>query len=316
MVLGYNTYYEIPHLPTYADALRQYEDTKPIRGDENETRPCGRRSQPWFSIWRDPADKSIHVGYGRGEISSRRTLVRYHLSGEITVHKRSAYSSASNNERRERLLGTTFGTHQYDTWVKCAWYDEGVKRKGYLPLRSGKGRYTEVDTVSTFTRNADGDLVYLNYKYPTTHKINKPNMKQLRDQIRPFTRFFEGIRKLQGVESPKFSDEVYAEYFGWREAMPGYNPQVRAPNRPLPILRWGSGEGAQEQRGEFFQWATSEDHDDWMRAALAVSWYGSGDLYGFITDIMLKYKPNELLVAEAHKEGKLVKDRYRRHLRD
>lgn len=313
MALGYNTYYEIPHLPTYADALRQYEDTKPIRGDENETRPCGRRSQPWFSIWRDPADKSIHVGYGRGEIRCR-TLVRYHLSGEITVHKRGAYSSASCNERRERLLGTTFRTHQYDTWVKCAWYDEGVKRKGYLPLQSDKRGYTEVDTVSTFARSADGDLVYLNYKYPNTHKINKPNMKQLRDQMMPFMRFFEGIRKLQGVESPKFSDEVYAEYFGCMDPHPKWGSRNPIPNRPLRNLRWGNGEKAQEQRGEFFQWATSEDHDDWMRAALAVSWYGSEDSYGFITDIMLNYKPNELLVAEVHKEGKLVKDRYRRYL--
>lgn len=310
MALGYNTYYEIPNLHTYADALRRYEETTPIRGDEHKTRPCGRREQPWFSIWRDPADQSIHVGYGREAITKRRTLVRYHPTGEITIHKRGPYSSATCNERVSRLLRVTVGTHQYDTWVRCAWYDEGVKRKGVLPLQRDKQGCYEADIVSTFVRGSDGDLVYLNYKYPITHKINKPNMKQARDQMRPFMRFFESICKLQGVESPNFSDEVYAEYFG----------QSPRPNRPLPNLRWGSRKEAQEEGEEFFRWATSGDRDDWMRAALtvawhAVAWHGSRDSRGFITEMLLKYKTAEMLVPEVHKEGKLVKDRYRRYLR-
>jgi hypothetical protein len=313
MALNYKTFYKIPQLHTYADALEHYNNIKPIRGDEHGTRPCGRRDQPWFSIWLDPDDKSVVVGYGRHELPTRRKLVSYHPAGEIAVYKRGGYSSASCNERMDRLLRTTFRTYQYDTWVNCAWYDGREKRKGVLPLDMGvRGDHTQ-QGAAVFVRDTAGDLVYMNYQYPVTHVINKPEMRQFNEQIKPFTQFVSSIRRLQGGEL-SFSSEAYAEYFGWADHKNYWGEKV--PNYPLSSLRWQSSHRGDEDREQFLEWAKSDDRDDHMRAAMVVAYCcNRADTHGFTTDVALYTDPQRFLVRQIHTEGKLVKDRYRRYMR-
>lgn len=218
MALNYDTLYAIPRLTNYAEAKKWHDDVVPIRGDEHGTRPCGRRDQKWFSIWMRNND--VHVGYGSGELEKRQSLVIYHKDGTITVEKRNRWSSASDNERRNRLLGIEFKTHQYDTWVHCAWYDGGQKRKGYLPVKcNGQRGWDAIPAQSTFVRDSAGDMVFLNYTYPVTHKVDRPAMNQALKPFRSFITFIEGLRKLQGTKHLGFSQETYAEYFGWADSL-------------------------------------------------------------------------------------------------
>lgn len=307
MALNWTTYRSIPRLNNYAEAKQWHDDITPIRGDEHGTRPCGRRDQKWFSIWM--RDKTVHVGYGAGELSQRQTLVAFDPNGTITIHRRNRWTSASTNERLDRLLGGGFRTHQYDTWVRCKWLDNGVTRRGWLPLKSnGERKWDAEDAVSTFVRDSAGDLVYLNYTYPVIHKPNKVRLKEAFAPYAEFVKFVEGLAKLQGGRLD-FTEETRAEFFGWSDYTDyrGKTPAASAPN-----LYWGVD--PHQNRAQFFKWARSEDMDDRMRAAI-IYWQNDRDanMKAFFTEQLLK-ADRSILDAEVRTEGKLVTDRYKRFL--
>lgn len=309
MALNWKTYNSIPRLYNYAEAKRWHDDVTPIRGDEHKTKPCARRDQKWFSIWM--RGKDVHVGYGSGKVEERQSLVIYHSDGTITLEKRNRWSSASDHERRVRLLGTDFRTHQYDTWVRCAWFDGGKKRKGFLPLHcNGQQNWDAVPASSTFVRDKDGDLVFLNYTYPTTHKPNKVRLKEALEPFAPFVQFVEGIRKLQGGHRLEFNEDTRAEYFGWSE---GTNYQGKHYPNSAPQLFWGSE--AEVNREQFCRWAMSDDLGDRMKAAITMVHNSPDKAPAFLRDLLLRERPIELLTEEVHTEGKLVTDRYKRYLR-
>lgn len=312
MALNHRTYAAIPRLYNYTDAKRHYDNIAPIRGCAGEARPVGRRDQPWFSIWE--TDAGIHVGYGRAkELSERQTLVLYSRNGTIQLYKRNRWSSASDHERRERLLGADFRTHQFDTWVRCAWYEGGERRKGYLPLRcNGSTSWKDTPAVSTFVRDETG-LVFLNYTYPVTHKPNKVRLKEALTPYHEFIRFCEGLTKLQGGRKLEITAETKAEFFGWAEHS-DYRGNRYA--NPAPRLYW-RGEGA-ENRAKFYAWAASDDPDDRMKAAItfAQNAYDATKPVAFLTDLLLRDRHDTLLDKEVHTSGKLVTDRYKRFLRD
>lgn len=131
MALNWKTLHALPRLRSYDAAKKHYENTKPIRGDEHETRPLGRRDQKWISIWKN--GENYHVGYGWGEITSRQSLITFKPNGVIEVAARS-YGSASTNERLGYILGAQFRTYQYDTWVHCNYYDNGELHTGWMQL--------------------------------------------------------------------------------------------------------------------------------------------------------------------------------------
>lgn len=318
MALNWKTYDAIPRLYTYAEALAHYNNTTPIRGDKFETRPCGRRDQKWFNIWQDDKDKSIHVGYGVGEQSSKQTIVQYHASGMISLRQRTRWSSASTNERLQRLLGTDVGTFQYDTWLKCAWYDGGKLRRGWLPLQFNPSRNWNGDDVfSNFVRGPStgtgekGELVYLNYTYPVTHTINKAALKDILAPFQPFLTYMEGLRKLQGGDRLVFLREVQAEYFGWSEGKDWQGNPV--PNRPL-YLRYGDNPEA--ARAQVYAWMADDGltkYDSWMRAAITLlySTHHNQHLHTSVRECVLKDHRDKVFDVTTHTDGKRVKDRYR-----
>ena len=317
MALNYKTYYAIPHLPTYADAKKHYDNVAPIRRDPNNTRPVGRRDQKWFNIWMEKDD--VHVGYGWTP-DGRHSLVSYQPGGTITLHKRNRWSSASDNERRQRLLGTDFRTHQYDTWVKCAWYDEGTRHTGYLPLRcNGKRGWDAPEQRSVFTRESDGTLAYLNYTYPAIHKPNNVRLKEKMEPFRPFLTFVEGLRKLGGQSYLHFSQETVAEFFGMGSYIDYKGERCEVANNP-PSLWWGID--VEGKREEFLVWAQSDDSEDRMRAAISLhqnarsNFQGPSYMKAFFKDLIIRKDPKGLLDRHVAKSGGLVTDRCKRYILD
>lgn len=315
MALNYKTYYAIPHLPTYADAKKHYDSIKPIRRDPHGTRPVGRRDQKWFHIWMDKDD--VHVGYGWTP-EHRHTLVSYQPGGTITLHKRNLWNSASDNERRERLLGTTVCTHQYDAWVKCAWYDEGERKTGYLPLRcNGKRGRDAPEQRSVFTRDSDGTLVFINYQYPVVHKPNNVRLKAALEPFRPLLQYADALRRLQGGERLSFEESTKIEMFGSHTYKRYDGVEVTTASGPHS-MDWG--DKAEERRKQFTEWAMSSDHEDMLRAVMTLDYTARPTSAGprYMTDY-LKYRlirdnPRDLLEAHTHKDGRLVTDRYKRYL--
>ena len=298
MAISWDTYRAIPFLQNYAAAKQHHDNTTPIRGDENKTRPCGRRNQKWFSIWE--ADGAIHAGYGYGELDKRTKLVTFEPSGSIIVpHTR--YRGAATHERLSKLLGESFRTHQYDTWAHCSYYDNGTLMHGHMPLRK--------DTASVFARHGTHDLVYMNYRFPVTHHVNKAKAKEVLSPFVPFLTYMDGVAKLQGRKSPGFSRETIGEVFGWREGGAwSTHPAANAP----PNLVWGND--ATRHRDEMFALATSDDHMDQLRAAITLchnAHWGVTPRQAFMEHLM-RMRPDDLFDKREHRDGRLVKDRYRR----
>jgi hypothetical protein len=301
MAINWETYRSIPLLQDYAAAKKWHDSLVPIRGDEYKTRPAGRRNQKWFSIWE--AEGAIHVGYGCGPLDKRTKLVTFEPSGSIVLTP-SRHRGAATHERLSKLLGETFQTHQYDTWVNCAFFDNGVYRRGWLSLPN--------EQPAIFMREGPNDLVFVNYKFPVTHHVSKDKAKEVLRPFVPFLTYLEGIAKLQGRALPEFSQETKAEVFGWRDG-PAWSAYP-APNLP-PNLFWGSE--VDRYRADFFDLATSDDHMDKLRAAITLchnTQWGQSARQGFM-DQLMRSRPNDIFDKVEHRNGKLVKDRYRRFVR-
>lgn len=313
MAISWDTYYALPHLKNYIEAKEHYDRVIPIRGDENKTRPAGRRDQKWCSIWQTE-DKSIVIGYGSGELKQRKPFISFQPSGTITLHNFGRFSSASTNERMQRILGTAVQTHQYDTWVQCSWYDNGVRRKGYLPLhRNHKADWHDKEGKSSvFVREKDGELVYLNYVYPVTHKLNRPAINVALEPAKPFLNWVSAMIKLQGTGRLEFTAETQAEYFGWSNWKDWRG--VEQPNNPPSILGWARDRD--ENRARFTQWVQGDSVDDWMRAALTLQYYhDANNPRDCLIDMAIKDDPDNLLIAQVHTWGHKVTDRYKKYLR-
>lgn len=294
MVLAWDTYRAIPHLPDYATAKNWYDNTTPIRGDAHGTRPVGRRDQKWFHIWE--TKDAINVGYGTPE--RPQPIVTYRKEGSIILPSTS--SNASTHERLSRLLGATFKTHQYDTWVHCAYFDNGEEKYGWMPIL--------YKSPAIFMRGGrDDKLFYVNYKYPVTHKINKKRMNAKLDEFGAFLTYLSSLVKLHGEERMRFSEETKVEAFGVNPFYQNRNQNIA--NAP-PNLRWGVN--MQENREQFFAWAKSDDAMDQLRAVITVvnmsHWDHPADTF---KEYVIRTYKQAVLDAVEHRDGRLVRDRLR-----
>jgi len=299
MALNWDTQRAIPTLKDYAAAKEWHDKVVPIRGDEGKTRPCGRRDQKWFSIWE--TKDAIHVGHGiSADLDRRIKLVTYNKSGSIVVYNDSRYGHAATNERLSRLLDGFVATYQYDTWIKTWYYVNGAINKGWQKLIRG--------APSEFVRDNQGRLVFLNYKFPVTHKVNKAAMDRAMENLSKFVTYIDGLRKLHGGRI-EFEDATKREVFTTDDPR-GY---VSIPN-----LRWArpnADKTLQEVRLEFFDWARSDDHMDHLKAAVTLvnncAW-SSAYIDAIREQIICTYR-DAVLTSTQHTDGKLVKDRMRRY---
>jgi hypothetical protein len=253
------------------------------------------------------------MGYGYDKITERKRAVTWHKTGLISIYAHPWSSGASHNERVGHVVGITMQTHQYDAWVRCRWFDDGVPRCGWLPLRTeepapGVKRWEAPPTPSNFVRSPEGGLTFINYKYPITHKLNREAYARRMDPYKPFLRYVEGLRKLQGNQNGKleFDRELLLEMFP-SPTSPLYNS--------IPHIRGMYG-GSAEQIG-FKKLALSTDTGDLLKAAIILNqstYWGESPANTF-TDNFLRMHRDEVLTTAVYKGGNLVKDKYRRYFR-
>ena len=320
MALAYDTYYALPRLENYQQALDHYNRVKPIARDPHETRPLGKRKQKWVSIWQDPTTKAISAGYGAEELSSRKPLVTYHPDGTITIPRTNRWTSASCNERLTRLLGTEVRKHQYDQWIRCNWYDAGELKYGWLPVAHNPGRsWDGVPVINHFVRDPSGRLVFLNYRYPVTHRLDKKVWNETLATFKPFISYYLNLRKIAfgelGTRGQVFDDEAIAEVYGWSDNVT-FNGK-RYPNRPDYITAHDP-EKRESSLAEFVRLARSDDAGDRMRAMMmyehATGSWCHDHLNQFNHYIMTAFR-DDVFKVEAHTDGSLVRDKYRRMFR-
>jgi hypothetical protein len=241
------------------------------------------------------------VGYGGNKYEDRRKLATFHPHGMISIHNNR--HGATTNERLMSLLGMDFRTHQYETWVRCDFTDNGVAKRGYLPLRGD-------DTPANFVRSSQdyGAFTYINYIYPVVHKLNRVALSEFWHSVDEFARYLNGLYKLASGRL-EFDRDTQLEAFG---TIPNPYNTEQIISAPIPNLQWGDERDA--NRAKLMQWITSGDHMDYLRAAIVLERhtnYGKNPL-DTLREYAMRSDPSRFLLPETHREGKLVTDRYKR----
>lgn len=208
MALHFNTLYAIPRLHSYEDADRRERDTKPIRGDKNNLKPLGKRSQKWRHIKRE-ADNSIAIYDGHDDWA-----MCFYPNGELHIYNLGYWNKASYNEVITEVTGMPVHTEQGHAWIR---YDGGIvplaerKRAGWVP---GKGwvRPDGVENPPTvFVKNERGRWTCYNAPLLYTLAVSRKGAKAVRQRYAEGLGYVDALAKLRRDEVVNF-DEVVAAF--------------------------------------------------------------------------------------------------------
>lgn len=232
MTLSWNTIAALPRLYTYADADRRERETKPVRGDEQQRKPLGRRNQKWRHIKRE-ADNSVSI-YITGWMQNPLPTIRFYPNGEIHVLSYPYSLKATENEVIEAVLGTTVYTEQRKAWIKHVGGESPLREAPKPVWCRDTGTYLASTTkpeASIFVRNERNGLVLLNPPKLTTHVVSRKAANQVRERYAEGIAYVRAMSKLRRDNLPKWEEmvEAFPERFEgveaqyhWqrREAMP------------------------------------------------------------------------------------------------
>lgn len=273
MALSYETLCAIPRLQTYEDAERHERHVKPIRGDKNNIKPLGRRSQKHIHIRRDNnGDICIHYGWGDGVGFE---LVRYRPDGDVLLTDQQYWNKASANEIITEVTGIHVSTYQGMMWV-----DAGG-RKSYLrpapkPKWDGdRGVWIHPDPAmkpeNIFRREADGTRmrwVYVNPPTMTVHRVNRRGAKAVRARYVEALTYIEALTKLRRDDRPE-NDELQTAFPDkWARAQENRYSLYYGLRELLPVVSSSRSEFTHEHAAELCALMASSDPFDQYRAYL------------------------------------------------
>jgi len=112
----------VPHLNSFAEAKRWYENTKPIRGHAEKVRPLGfRRHHRMASIAMPDADTVVFSYYGK-------PFVTWHSDNTFTVTN-GVYQSAYTAKHLSYFLPRQW----YTDWVNCSMVLRNFNNRYHIP---------------------------------------------------------------------------------------------------------------------------------------------------------------------------------------
>jgi hypothetical protein len=225
------------------------------------------------------------------------------------------YASASTHERLLRLIGLGVSTFNYDSWARCSWYDNGVRKKGHMRLKLGD-TYVHSYEPHKFVREGE-ELVLLNYSYPVTHILNRKKYNEVYLPYEPFIQFCNGICKLNDGNFD-FSDETRGELFGWMDEIPAWVARSGVTRYPNHVP--GLHPYADDYKDNLMRWlalARSDDTSNQLRAAIILRasagyWrIHSTGIRPRIDEHMMAAFKDTIFDTRVHTDGRKVRDRYR-----
>jgi hypothetical protein len=295
-MLNTNTYFSLPRLKSYQEALKHFNDVKPIRGDANGTKPVGRRDQKWLSIFmRD--DKSVCIG---STWNKERPLLAYYPDGRVVIESN---IGASCRERIQRIAGLNIQRKNNEDWVVAKAYVDGEEVLGHYPLQL---RYNKPRTAA-FILHENKVPTYLNPVPVYQHTMNRKAKAEITARYKPFLKYVEAMVKLS-AEHP--SDNPALPGVSWDECR-----KLGIPETPL-VNRYNTTD---ETRAQFLELVDSGDTEQWYKAMM---WLARGYWRMYLSDAqinfnhVLHYHHRNVLFTKVKAEaGKLVQDRYGRYFR-
>lgn len=176
----------INKINNYAEALKQWEETKPIRRRTTDDRPLGHRRNTWYLIAKRDADDAIECKmYGT-------PIVTFCKDGRVEVANYS-YNTTSTANFIWDVLRNDLTAYIFDHCliIGVGGHTQGVARVEQRLKRS----------ESLFVKRDDaGNYHFLEHKPEVTHTINRANAKEIRARHTDFMQYLDGMAKLRGVE--------------------------------------------------------------------------------------------------------------------
>ena len=168
--------YIVP-IRSYEDALGRFNSIKPVRGDVNECRPLGRRSDKYMHITKTGDVVTVWRGSEGIEFHPDNTVV---LNATRWVKSPQFTSCVLRSDCRHSV-----GRF----WVTCE--VEGVGT-GYMPLKRNESK--------TFKRTSTGSLLMLDPVFPTKHFVNKKKLNEVKKKYAGFIKYVSAVTKLRGQD--------------------------------------------------------------------------------------------------------------------
>lgn len=299
-MLNWRTYGALPVLKSYQQALEYFEKVVPIRGDENKTKPVGRRDQKFFSIWKRDTDNAVCVGYAWHSREDGRALLAYHPDGRVAIEKP---ISVTCRERIQRIAGLNINRHYNEDWVTAAAYVDGEEVIGHYPMQLYHGGTRK----ATFILRENATALYVNPVPAYKHIINRNAKAEITARYKPFMEYVSAMSKLSADEP---SDNPLVPTVSLQEARDmGIHGNSLA-------HRYGN---IDEGQAQFLTFVDSGETEGWYKAMLMLGRSGwrvqLNEAQDIFTHVLHRQYRDTVFIKERVAAGKLVQDRYNRYFK-
>ena len=171
--MGYATVMRVPQLRNYADALKKYDETKPMRGRAEEIRPLGDR--------RDADTYHIRKNGDAVELVLYKTpVITFEPSGEVVL-----FVDNYNTVATHQFIGHVLGV--------SAW---GVRRTTVLSINNLKYTLAKQDKLR-LSRDEGGNWCVLNPTQQWSWRLDRKAVTNVRSEYGEFYKYLKGFVNLR-----------------------------------------------------------------------------------------------------------------------
>ena len=181
--MGYATVMRVPKIDNYAQALKRYDNTKPIKGRDEAPRPLGeRRDVDTYSIRKNVWTNAIEL------VLYRTPVIKFTVEDEVIINIDN-WPSASTCQFISRVLS---GVGAYRVRGEVVLGFSGVEARAILPAQG------ELALV----RNANGGWIPKVKQTLYDYRVNRKEANNVRKSVSQFKDYLNGVVKLKAEEVP------------------------------------------------------------------------------------------------------------------
>jgi len=187
--MGYATVMRVPRIRTYAEAIKKFNDAKPIKGRSEDKRPLGeRRDVDTYSIRKNVWTEAIEC------VLYQTPVIKFTVEDEVIL-RIDNWPSSSTCQFITRVLGVNANRVRGDVVLHFA---DGSKAlmpaQGELALaRSGNGAWLPKVKQTLYD-----------------YRVSRKEANNVRKQVSEFRKYLNGVVKLKG-ETTTFNEGTHYE---------------------------------------------------------------------------------------------------------
>ena len=179
--MGYATVMRVPKVNNYAEALKRWNNTKPIKGRDDDKRPLGeRRDVDTYSIRKNVWTEAIEL------VLYRTPVVKFTTEDEVIINIDN-WPSASTCQFISRVLS---GVGAYRVKGEVVLGFTGVEARAMLPAQG----------ELVLVRNASGGWIPKVKQTLYDYRVSRKEANNVRKQVSQFRDYLAGVIKLKAEE--------------------------------------------------------------------------------------------------------------------